>query len=129
MDFFAGSPMDFLPGSSTGYSPSDGRSGRSAASGSPPTVATAGSSSSESSSPSQVSRPAIFRRLTSASPVVVRAYQQHGPAQFETAGETAAPVASQSLDSEQVCSSQRNRVYANDVIKLCTPSPVTGVGE
>jgi len=68
-------------------------------------------------------------RLTSASPMVVRAYQQHGPAQFETAGETAAPVASQSLDSEQVCSSQRNRVYANDVVELCTPSPVTGVGE
>jgi hypothetical protein len=58
--------------------------------------------------------------LVSSSPVVVREYQSEGPAMFHEAGPGERPIASQSLGAEQVCPPERNRVYTNDVVTLCT---------
>jgi len=59
-------------------------------------------------------------RLASSSPIVARTYQGEGPAIFEEAGAEEQPIASQSLSAAQVCPSERNRVYVNDNVKLCT---------
>lgn len=68
-------------------------------------------------------------RLVSSSPVVARTYQGEGAAMFHEAGPTDRQIASQTVGSEQVCPAERNRVYVNDMVKLCSPSTVAGGGE
>lgn len=67
-------------------------------------------------------------RLASSSPVVARTYQGEGPAIFHEGGTAERQIASQSVSAEQVCPPERNRVYVNDMVKLCT-TPASGGGE
>jgi hypothetical protein len=61
---------------------------------------------------------------TSTDPVIHREYQTTGPALMYEAGEPARQMSSNTVDSERVCSSRRNHVYTNDVVKMCTTSAI-----
>lgn len=56
----------------------------------------------------------------SARPFVFREYQTTGPATFETAAEPPGTVRSRTFAADRVCSGDRNRVYANGDVTLCT---------
>lgn len=58
--------------------------------------------------------------VVSSSPVVFREYQVKGPAIFQTAGETPTQVDSRTVPADEICPSERNHVYANGDVMLCT---------
>jgi len=59
----------------------------------------------------------------SAEPFVFREYQMTGPATFDDTAEPPGTVRSRKLASDHVCSGDRNHVYANGDVKLCTTAP------
>ena len=56
----------------------------------------------------------------SAQPFVFREYQTTGPATFETTTEPPGTVRSRTFGADHVCSGDRNHVYANGDVTLCT---------
>lgn len=68
-------------------------------------------------------------RLVSPSPVVARTYQTEGPAIFHEAGPAERQLDSRTLGARRVCPPERNRVYANDAVTLCTRPAATGGSE
>lgn len=56
----------------------------------------------------------------SSEPFVFREYQTTGPATFEDAAEPSRTVRSRTLASDHVCSADRNHVYTNGDVRLCT---------
>jgi hypothetical protein len=52
--------------------------------------------------------------------VVTRTYQATGPALFYGAGDPVRSLSSQSVAVDRVCPHDRNRVYVNDDVAMCT---------
>lgn len=61
-------------------------------------------------------------------PVIARNYQTSGPAVFNEDGDPPRSVLAPTVAPDRVCSPDRNRVYTNDEVTMCTTSPVTGGG-
>lgn len=61
-------------------------------------------------------------------PTVYREYQNRGPASVYTVG-AEQPVSTRTIDAGQLCPPDRNHVYANDEVKMCSPVPEPSEGE
>ena len=65
--------------------------------------------------------------LTIPNPVVTRDYQTQGATLFYEAGEPQRSISSRTVSPERVCAPQRNQVYSNGDVRMCT-SPATTAG-
>lgn len=59
-------------------------------------------------------------------PFVSRQYQLQGPTVVQETGDPLRSVFTRNVAPERLCSPTRNHVYTNDLVKMCSPSPVTG---
>ncbi len=66
--------------------------------------------------------------LTTPNPVVTREYQTRGATLFYEAGEPRRSLSSYTVSPERVCTPQRNQVYTNGDVRMCSSTAVTGGG-